>query len=101
MKPLQTGVALAITVSIFYSMCTLVMVLAPESFMTFMNSLFHGIDFTSIKRAPTFSWAGYFYALSVMTIWALAMGAFFAWVFNGLSYAGWTRREWSHWHKHS
>ena len=48
MAPLRTGIALAITTGVFYALCALVWNLAPGLFLSFMNNLFHGMDFTSM-----------------------------------------------------
>jgi hypothetical protein len=50
MAPLRTGFALAITVGVFYALCTLAWTLAPGPFLNFMNSLFHGMDFSSLVQ---------------------------------------------------
>lgn len=84
MKPLQTGLALSVTIAIFYSFCTLIEVLFPEQFMNFMNSLFHGLDFRMLRSTETNLWADYAYALVVMAAWGFAIGAFFAWLHNTL-----------------
>jgi hypothetical protein len=84
MKPLQTGLALSVTVALFYSLCTLAEVLWPAPFIAFMNSLFHGMDFRPLQTVELHAWRSYFYALGVMALWAFAAGAFFASVHNAL-----------------
>ncbi len=49
-RPFSTGIALAITVGVFYALCTLLWVLAPGPFLGFMNSLFHGMDFSAMVQ---------------------------------------------------
>lgn len=85
MTPLRTGLALAITVGLFYALCTLVWILAPGPFLGFMNNLFHGMDFSSIVQPLPFAWAGFLMALFVLGAWALLAGAFFAWLLNCLT----------------
>jgi hypothetical protein len=87
MKPLRTGLALAATVALFYSLCTLVEVAFPSQFMNFMNALFHGLDFSKLMSSEPYRWASFIYALIIMAIWAFAAGAFFAIVHNALSSA--------------
>lgn len=77
---LRTGIALAVTVAVFYSLCALIWLAAPGPVLAFMNSLFHGIDFSSLVQPQGFSWSGFFGALSVMFIWAFLAGAFFGWL---------------------
>ena len=79
-RPLGTGIALAVTVAVFYTACTLVWVVAPGPFLGFMNNLFHGLDFSALVRPAAFSWAGFLEALLVMSAWALLAGAFFGWL---------------------
>ena len=86
MKPLQTGLALSITVAVFYSLCTLVEMLWPVQFIGFMNALFHGMDFRPLQTIELHPWRQYFYALCVMALWAFATGAFFAAVHNALAH---------------
>lgn len=82
MKPLQTGLALSVTVAVFYSLCALVEVLWPAQFMGFMNALFHGMDFRPLQTSELHPWRDYLYALMVMAVWTFAAGAFFAVVHN-------------------
>lgn len=84
--PLRTGIALAVTVGVFYALCALVWAVAPGPFLSFMNNLFHGIDFSSMVVQPRpFAWPGFFTALLVLSTWALFVGMFFAWLLNRLT----------------
>lgn len=85
MTPLRTGLALAITVGGFYTLCTLAWVLAPGPFLRAMNSLFHGMDFSSMVQQPSFEWPGFIVALLVLCVWALFAGSFFGWLQNRLT----------------
>ena len=75
----RTGIAFAITVGVFYALCTLVWVLAPGPFLIFINDLFHGMDFSSLVQPEPFAWSGFVSALLILGGWALAAGTFFAW----------------------
>lgn len=77
---LRTGVALAVTGAVFYTLCALVWLAAPGPFLGFMNSLFHGIDFTSLVQPGGFAWGGFFEALLVISLWAFLFGTFFGWL---------------------
>ena len=77
---LSTGIALAVTVGVFYTLCTLVWLAAPNPFLGFMNSLFHGLDFTSLMTSAPFSWGGFVEAVLVLSIWAFLAGTFFGWL---------------------
>ena len=83
--PLRTGTALATTVGLFYALCTAVWVLAPGPFLSFMNNLFHGMDFTSMVQLRPFAWQGFLAALLVLSLWAGLAGVFFAWLLNRLT----------------
>ena len=77
---IRTGLALAVTVAVFYGLCTLVWLAAPGPFLGFMNSLFHGIDFSSLVHPGGFSVGGFVEALIVMALWAFLAGTFFGWI---------------------
>ena len=78
---LKTGLAFAATVGIGYSLCTVVFWSWPEAAATFMNALFHGLDFRKLQSGPAlFSFGSSFYTLAVMVAWAFGLGAIFAWI---------------------
>ena len=83
--PLRTGTALAVTVGLFYALCTVVWILAPGPFLSFMNNLFHGMDFSSMIQPRPFAWPGFFMALLVLSTWMLLAGTAFAWLGNRLT----------------
>ena len=85
MQHLCTGIALAITVGVFYALCALVWALAPGPFLGFMNNLFHGMDFSRLVQSQPFAWPGFLAALLVLSIGALLAGTFFAWLLNRLT----------------
>ena len=77
----RTGTALAVTVGIGYSACAVVFWLWPEAAATFMNGLFHGLDFRKLQSGPAlFSFGTFLYALLVMMAWAFAMGSLYGWL---------------------
>ncbi len=84
-RPFSTGIALAITVGVFYALCTLLWVLAPGPFLGFMNSLFHGMDFSAMVQPRPIAWSGFLVALLLLSGWALLAGSFFAWLRNRLT----------------
>jgi hypothetical protein len=80
-KAVQTGSALGITVAIGYTACAFAFWLWPEAAATFMNALFHGLDFRKLQSGSTlFSFGSFFYALVVAAAWAFFLGAIFGWV---------------------
>ena len=58
---------------------------ARGPFLSFMNSLFHGMDFTSMVRPGPFDWGGFAIVLLLLSAWAWLAGAFFAWTHNRLT----------------
>lgn len=77
-NPYRIGSAFAITVAIGYALCTGVFWLFPEASANFMNALFHGLDFTPLKRDGTFTFASFVYGFVVLVVWAFFMGTVFA-----------------------
>ena len=80
MTALRAGLALAITVAVFYSACALIWAFAPQASLTWMNGLFHGLDFSGMVRPRAFAWSGFLYALGVLAVWGFALGAFYHWL---------------------
>ena len=85
MTPIRTGIALAITVAVFYALCALVWFLAPGPFLGFMNNLFHGMDFSGMVQPRPFAWAGFLIALIILSFWALLAGSFFSWLLGRMT----------------
>jgi len=86
MKPFATGCALALTVVLFYSLCTVAALLWPAAFVGFVGDIFHGMDFARLMPEQGYNWRSYFSAAWIMALWAFAMGATFTWLsgrFNG------------------
>jgi hypothetical protein len=78
---IRTATAFAITVATGYALCTLVFWIWPEAAASFMNALFHGLDFRKLRSDPAlFSFGSFLYALCVMTAWAFVLGALFGWM---------------------
>ena len=83
MHPAKTGAAVAITIAIGYSLCALFFVAFPESSVTVLNALFHGLDFRKLQPAPGgFSLAGFGVVLVFWAVYGLLLGALYAWVSN-------------------
>lgn len=79
--PWKTGVVLAATVAVGYTLCTLVFWAWPEGSATFMNGLFHGLDFRKLQSGPQlFSFGSFGYAAAILAAWAFFLGTFFAWL---------------------
>jgi hypothetical protein len=84
-RAIPTGVALAITVGIGYTACALAFRAAPDAAMTFMNALFHGLDFRRLQSGPApFDFSSFSFALFVAVAWAFVLGAVFGWIVDRL-----------------
>ena len=84
-RAIPTGMALAATVGVGYTACALVFGLWPEGAATFMNALFHGLDFRKLQAGPApFDFGGFFVALGGIVVWAFLMGALFGWIVDRL-----------------
>ena len=75
---LGIGSALAATVAIAYTLCAFVFWWWPDAAVTFLNALFHGLDFSKLQGGPvSFSVGAFSYALFVVAVWAFVVGAIF------------------------
>lgn len=79
-SPWKTGVALALTLAISYTVCTMAYAMWPKQGVDFLNALFHGLDFRMLVVATPFTFSGFLYPLLVLTGWGFAVGALFAWL---------------------
>ena len=83
--PIGIGTSLAVTVGIGYTACTLAFWLWPELSASFMNALFHGLDFRKLQAGPTlFNFGSFLYGLVVIVVWAFVLGKLFGWLLNRL-----------------
>ena len=77
-KALRLGLAFAMTVAIAYALCTVVFWVWPQAAASFMNGLFHGLDFTKLQSRPApFDFGSFIFALIGITAWAFAIGTLF------------------------
>jgi ABC-type branched-subunit amino acid transport system permease subunit len=82
---ISTGAALAITIGIGYTACALAFRAAPDAAMTFMNALFHGLDFRKLQSGPSpFDFGSFAFALFAAVVWAFVFGAVFGWIADRL-----------------
>ena len=86
---LITGTALSLTVGFGYATCSLLFWIWPEAAASFMNGLFHGLDFRKLQSGQVlFDFGAFGYALLVLMAWAFALGAVFASVRRALAAPG-------------
>jgi hypothetical protein len=80
-NPTRTGATFAVVVAVAYAACALLFWLWPQAATSFMNALFHGLDFGRLQSGGgTFSFGGFAYALAGITFWAFVLGTLFAWL---------------------
>ena len=80
-QSLRTGGAFAITVAVAYAACAFVFWLFPDAAASFMNALFHGLDFRRLQSGSSlFTFGGFVYALVAITVWAFIFGTLFGWL---------------------
>ena len=82
--PWRTGVALAVTLAISYTVCAVAYALMPERGIDFLNALFHGLDFRKLGTPMPFTFAMLVYPLVVFVVWGFAVGTLFTWLHNVL-----------------
>jgi hypothetical protein len=70
---------------VFYTLCTLAWIVAPGTFLTLLDNLFHGLELSSLAQPRPFAWSGFALPLLVLSAWALGAGAFYAWLSNRLA----------------
>jgi hypothetical protein len=89
LKPWSVGAAVALTVLVTYTACTVAFVTFPDSSVNFLNALFHGLDFRKLQQPGAgFSYAGFG---GVLVAWAVAgflVGALYAWIYNLFARSG-------------
>lgn len=81
-NPWRTGAALAVTMTITYTVCALGYALVPERGIDVLNALFHGLDFRKLQTPTPFTFLMFAYPLLVFVVWGFAVGALFAWLHN-------------------
>ena len=73
---LGTGIALAVTVALFYAMGSIVWLSAPGPLLGYINSPFHGLDFQPTLTSAQFAWGGFVERLAGLSRWAFRAGTF-------------------------
>lgn len=82
---LRNGVAVAATLVLGYSACTLAFLLWPEIATNFANALFHGLEFRRLKAVPAgFDFASFAWVLLVLGVAGFWLGALAGWLFEKL-----------------
>ena len=76
----KTGIAFALTVAVAYGVCTLFFWAFPHTATTFMNGLFHGMDFGRLQGSAAFSFGGFASGLAVLSVWAFVFAVVFGWI---------------------
>jgi len=83
LKPNNVGLSLGVVSAVFYLACALFIAVAPNLALSIFNSLFHGIDFTSIAKT-SFTLGETIVGLVVIFVTTYIAGALYAWTYNKL-----------------
>ncbi|MBF7731712.1 DUF5676 family membrane protein [Pseudomonas sp. N040] len=78
--PWKTGLTLALTMAISYSVCALLYALWPTQGIAFLNALFHGLDFGRLQAPQAYGVATFVGPLLVLSGWGALVGTLFAWL---------------------
>jgi hypothetical protein len=85
MKPYwKSGVALALTLAVSYTVCAALYAAWPSLGIDFLNATFHGLDFHKLDTGEPYSLRMFVYPFVVLVVWGFAVGTLFAWVYNVL-----------------
>ncbi|ASW03723.1 MULTISPECIES: DUF5676 family membrane protein [Burkholderiaceae] len=83
MKPYwKTGVVLALTLAVGYTVCAVLYAAWPSLGIDFLNAMFHGLDFHKIDTGEPFTLRMFVYPFVVFVVWGFAVGTLFAWISN-------------------
>ncbi|HLA32094.1 MAG TPA: DUF5676 family membrane protein [Pseudomonas sp.] len=82
--PWKTGLALALSMAISYTVCAVLYGLWPEQGIAFLNALFHGLDFSRLQGAQGYSAGTFLGPLLVLSLWGGLLGTLFAWLHDKL-----------------
>ena len=83
LRPSIIGASLAITTALAYAACALLFFLFPGMGMAFVQSLFHGLDFSKLTVTPgVFDFAGFGRVAVALAAYGFFVGALFAIVRN-------------------
>jgi len=82
--PWKTGLTLALTMAISYTVCALLYALWPAQGIAFLNALFHGLDFGRLQAPQTYSAMTFLGPLLVLSVWGALVGTLFAWLYAKL-----------------
>ncbi len=82
--PWRTGVALAVTIRVSYTICTLAYAQWPAAGIRFLNALFHGLDSNQLGTPAPLTVSMFIMPLLILSIWAFLVGALFSWLHQRL-----------------
>lgn len=78
--PWRTGAALAVTMAVSYTVCTLAYAQWPQAGIEFLNALFHGLDFNQLGVPAPLTVSMFIKPLLVLSLWGFLVGALFGWL---------------------
>lgn len=84
LNPWRLGAILSMTVVVNYVLCTIFWYAFNERSITFLNALFHGMDFNKIYTRTALSLGDSLYVLIVLSLWAFVVGVIYAFIWNSI-----------------
>ena len=86
LNPWVTGIALALALTVLYTVCAGAFALWPQATLAFFNAWFHGLNFAGMQGGATPFTIGLFvYGLVGVSASAFVTGALYALFANGLN----------------
>ena len=82
--PWRTGVALAVTMAVSYTVCALLYALWPQAGIRFLNALLHGLDFSGLAMPAPLTVSIFIMPLLVLSLWGFLVGTLFSWLYRCL-----------------
>lgn len=82
--PWRTGVALALTMAVSYTVCALLYAQWPQAGIRFLNALFHGLNFSRLEAQAPLTVSTFLMPLLVLSLWGFLVGTLFSWLHRRL-----------------
>ncbi len=77
-----TGIALALTAGVLYTLCALAVMLWPMQTIQFFNTWLHAIDISKMYTPPQITVTLFLQGLGSIMVTSYLIGMLFAWLYN-------------------
>jgi hypothetical protein len=78
----KTGLALAVTLALFNSLCATIVALWPALAIAFANAWMHELDLQLIRADAPLTLGRFVYGLVGVSVTGFVIGGLYAWVYN-------------------